>query len=68
MSALIASFSAVAASSNAAFAAILAASKSPGTCTALTAVSAASFVVANVSAVFAASIRPFCLVTSSCNA
>ena len=67
MSALIASFSAVAASSNAAFAAVLAASKFPGWCTALTAESAASFVVANVSAVFAASIRPFCFVTSSCN-
>ena len=62
------SFSLAAAASIAAAASLLAASKSPGTCTALTAVSAASFVVANVSAVCAPSIRPFCLVTSSCNA
>ena len=68
VSASIFAFSLAAAASIATVASLLAASKSPGTCTALTALSAASFVVANVSAVCAPSIRPFCFVTSSCNA
>ena len=67
VSASIFAFSLAAAASIAAAASLLAASRSPGTCTPLTAASAVSFVVANVSAVFAASIRPFCFVTSSCN-
>ena len=68
VSASIFAFSLAAAASITAAASLLAASKSPGTCTALTATSAASFVVANVSAVCAPSIRPFCFVTSSFNA
>ena len=68
VSASIFAFSLAAAASIATVASLLAASKSPGTCTALTALSAASFVVANVSAVCAPSIRPFCFVTSSFNA
>ena len=67
VSASIFAFSLAAAASIALFAACFAASKSPGWCTALTAASAASFVVANVSAVCAPSIRPFCFVTSSFN-
>ena len=67
MSLAISAFSASAASSIAAFASVLACSKSPAWCTALTALSAASLAVANVSGVCAPSIRPFCFVTSSSN-
>ena len=67
VSASIFAFSFAAAASIALFAACFASSRLPGTCTPLTAASAASFVVANVSAVCTPSIRPFCFVTSSCN-
>ena len=64
---MISVFSASAASSIALFAAVLAACKSPGWCTPLTAASAASLAATNVSGVCAPSIRPFCFVTSSSN-